>query len=93
MIIDYWDLITNFCPCFLQETLLRSKNYFILSGVRQKSILSLVHKEIIKKVLLLGDLHKGTQTTESMLLKGAPITAVGELVSSPSGVQIKPPSG
>ena len=49
--------------------------------------------KLFRKVVLSGDLHKGTQITESMLLKGAPITAVGELVSSPSGVQIKPPSG
>jgi hypothetical protein len=39
-----------------------------------------------------GDLHKGTQITESMLLKDTPLTAVGQLVSSPAGVQIKPPS-
>eukprot|EP00088_Acartia_fossae_P041910 TRINITY_DN4387_c0_g1_i6.p1 TRINITY_DN4387_c0_g1~~TRINITY_DN4387_c0_g1_i6.p1 ORF type:complete len:363 (-),score=51.54 TRINITY_DN4387_c0_g1_i6:436-1524(-) len=39
-----------------------------------------------------GDLHKGTQITEKMLLKGTNLTAVGELVSSPLGIQIKPPS-
>jgi len=39
-----------------------------------------------------GDLHKGTQITESMLLKDTTLTAVGQLVSSPLGIQIKPPT-
>ena len=41
----------------------------------------------------LGDMHKGTQITESMLLKGANITAVGEVILSPEGVKIIPPTG
>jgi len=39
-----------------------------------------------------GDMHKGTQITESMLLKGANITAVGEVILSPEGVKIIPPT-
>ena len=38
-------------------------------------------------------MHKGTQVTESMLLKGANLTAVGELVYTPMGVKMLPPSG
>jgi len=39
-----------------------------------------------------GDMHKGIQITEKMLLTGTNLTAVGELVSTPLGVKLLPPS-
>ncbi|XP_023330135.1 uncharacterized protein LOC111702613 [Eurytemora carolleeae] len=39
-----------------------------------------------------GDIHKGTQVTEKMLLKGTHLTAVGELVYNQTGVKMVPPS-
>jgi len=39
-----------------------------------------------------GDMHRGSQVTESMLLKGTTLTAIGEVVSSPMGIKIIPPT-
>jgi len=47
-------------------------------------------KHILGSVL--GDIHKGVQTTERMLIKGTTLTGIGELVSGPDGVTLQPPS-
>ena len=47
-------------------------------------------KHILGSVL--GDIHKGVQTTERMLIKGTTLTGIGELVSGPDGVTLQPPN-
>lgn len=39
-----------------------------------------------------GDIQRGVQKTEMMLMKGTSMTGVGELVSTQDGIRIQPPS-
>jgi len=39
-----------------------------------------------------GDIHKGVQTVESMLLKGTTLTGIGEIVSDQKGIRLQAPS-
>jgi len=41
---------------------------------------------------IVGDIHKGVQTTETMLTKGTTLTGVGELMVGPEGIRLQPPS-
>jgi len=40
---------------------------------------------------VVGEVHKGVQTTERMLTKGTTLTGIGELVVGPNGVTLQPP--
>jgi len=41
---------------------------------------------------VVGDMQKGVQKTEEMLVKGSTITGIGEVVSGPMGVRLQPPA-
>jgi len=41
---------------------------------------------------VVGDMQKGVQKTEEMLVKGSTITGIGEVVSGPMGVRLQPPT-
>lgn len=41
---------------------------------------------------VVGDMQKGVQKTEEMLVSGSTLTGVGEVVAGPMGVRLQPPS-
>lgn len=47
-------------------------------------------KHILGSVV--GDIHRGVQTTETMLTKGTTLTGIGELMAGPDGISLQPPS-
>ena len=49
-----------------------------------------VGKHILGTVV--GDIHRGVQTTETMLTKGTTLTGIGELIAGPDGIRLQPPS-